>query len=61
MRLWANTGYVADLSAPVSGGIVAVDTTDGFRASFANDDSVHLRPSVNAPEQRCYAESDSQP
>lgn len=37
-----------------------VDSTDGLRVTFANGDIVHLRPSGNAPEFRCYAESDSQ-
>jgi phosphomannomutase len=60
VRLQVDTDYAAALLAPASGGIVAVDTTDGFRASFANGDIVHLRPSGNAPELRCYAESDLQ-
>ncbi len=60
LRLQADTDYAADLLASTSGGITAVDTTDGFRASFANGDVVHLRPSGNAPELRCCAESDSQ-
>jgi len=35
----------------------AVDMTDGLRVTFANGDIVHLRPSGNAPECRCYAEA----
>lgn len=35
-----------------------IDDTDGLRATLANGDIVHLRPSGNAPELRCYAESD---
>jgi phosphomannomutase len=35
----------------------AVDLTDGLRVTFANGDVVHLRPSGNAPELRCYAEA----
>jgi len=38
---------------------VSVDTTDGLRVRFANADVVHLRPSGNAPEFRCYAEAGS--
>lgn len=34
-----------------------VDTTDGLRISLSTGDVVHLRPSGNAPELRCYAES----
>ncbi|SHI07416.1 phosphomannomutase [Marivita hallyeonensis] len=36
-----------------------VDLTDGLRLSFADDTVIHLRPSGNAPEFRCYAEADS--
>jgi len=33
----------------------------GIRSvTFANGDIVHLRPSGNAPELRCYAEADTQ-
>lgn len=35
------------------------DLTDGLRLSFDNGEIVHLRPSGNAPELRCYAEADS--
>jgi len=36
------------------------DTTDGLRITLDNDEIVHLRPSGNAPELRCYNEADSQ-
>lgn len=39
--------------------ISSTDTTDGLRLSFNNGEIIHLRPSGNAPELRCYAESDS--
>ena len=39
--------------------VSAVDLTDGLRLTCTDDDVVHLRPSGNAPELRCYAESDS--
>ncbi|MGX2952984.1 phosphomannomutase [Shewanella algae] len=39
--------------------LVNADTTDGLRMMFSNGEVVHLRPSGNAPELRCYAESDS--
>ena len=29
--------------------------TDGLRITFANEEVIHLRPSGNAPEFRCYA------
>ncbi|AXA33408.1 phosphomannomutase [Francisella adeliensis] len=37
-----------------------IDTTDGVRVTLANEDIVHLRPSGNAPELRCYTESSSE-
>ncbi|KEO53539.1 phosphomannomutase [Thioclava pacifica] len=36
-----------------------MDRTDGLRLRFASGEIVHLRPSGNAPECRCYAEADS--
>lgn len=35
-----------------------VDTTDGLRLTLTNNKIIHLRPSGNAPELRCYAEAD---
>jgi phosphomannomutase len=37
--------------------VVAINTTDGLRLTLQNGDIIHLRPSGNAPELRCYAES----
>lgn len=39
---------------------VRLDQTDGLRMTCGNGEIIHLRPSGNAPELRCYAESDSQ-
>lgn len=36
-----------------------IDRTDGLRIHFAGGDIIHLRPSGNAPELRCYTESGS--
>ncbi|MDW1605368.1 MULTISPECIES: phosphomannomutase [unclassified Vibrio] len=36
-----------------------VDTTDGLRLTMSGGDIIHLRPSGNAPELRCYAESNT--
>lgn len=35
----------------------AVDMTDGLRVTFSDGNIIHLRPSGNAPECRCYAEA----
>ncbi|MGZ5615444.1 MAG: phosphomannomutase [Methylobacter sp.] len=46
-RLWSNE----------LGAVAKRDLTDGLRLIFANGEIVHLRPSGNAPELRCYAEA----
>lgn len=43
----------------LAGKIVATDMTDGYRMTFDSGDIIHLRPSGNAPELRCYVECDS--
>ncbi|HEY9041763.1 MAG TPA: phosphomannomutase [Rheinheimera sp.] len=40
--------------------LLSLDTTDGLRLTLNNGDIIHLRPSGNAPELRCYAESCSE-
>ena len=42
------------------GRVASIDTTDGLRMSFENGEIVHLRPSGNAPEFRCYNEAGSE-
>ncbi|HCG6981473.1 TPA: phosphomannomutase [Vibrio parahaemolyticus] len=39
--------------------VASINTTDGLRIELECGDIVHLRPSGNAPELRCYAESNS--
>jgi phosphomannomutase len=43
----------------IAGRAVAYDTTDGLRITFENGEIIHLRPSGNAPELRCYTEAAS--
>ncbi|XNS90364.1 phosphomannomutase [Vibrio cyclitrophicus] len=38
-------------------GVSNVDLTDGLRISLSDSTIIHLRPSGNAPELRCYAEA----
>ncbi|MFO7600699.1 MAG: phosphomannomutase [Candidatus Desulfacyla sp.] len=42
------------------GSVASIDTTDGLRITFENHEVVHLRPSGNAPEFRCYNEADTE-
>jgi phosphomannomutase len=37
-------------------GIKQIDETDGLRITLENETIIHLRPSGNAPELRCYVE-----
>ncbi|KTF18938.1 phosphomannomutase [Pseudoalteromonas sp. 10-33] len=48
-RLLPGLGFEAD--------VIDMDETDGLRISFVDGTIVHLRPSGNAPELRCYAEA----
>jgi phosphomannomutase len=41
------------------GPVATTDDTDGLRITFASGEIVHLRPSGNAPELRCYVEADT--
>lgn len=43
--------------APAEGDLSAMDTTDGLRMTLDTGEIVHLRPSGNAPELRCYVEA----
>ncbi len=38
--------------------VAHVDITDGLRLTLDNQQIIHLRPSGNAPELRCYVEAD---
>lgn len=57
--------FVAGLSADpgrraaffLRGDETAADRTDGLRVTFADGTILHLRPSGNAPELRCYGEA----
>jgi len=41
------------------GPVASLDETDGLRITFGSGEIVHLRPSGNAPELRCYNEADN--
>ena len=42
------------------GAQTGLDTTDGARLSFDTGRILHIRPSGNAPELRCYVEAESE-
>jgi phosphomannomutase len=45
----------------IFGDVETLDFTDGARILFRTGEIVHLRPSGNAPEFRCYTEAASEP
>lgn len=47
------------LFGSLSGKLVSTDETDGYRMVFDSEEIIHLRPSGNAPEFRCYVETAS--
>ncbi len=56
-----DSAAVASLFGAPFGRVKSLDTTDGLRITFESDEVVHLRPSGNAPELRCYTEAGSAP
>jgi phosphomannomutase len=58
--LSSSNAEIEALLGDLCGKAVGLDQTDGLRMTFANGEIVHLRPSGNAPELRCYAEADTQ-
>jgi phosphomannomutase len=59
-ELAASPAAVEALLKGLCGQPVGQDQTDGLRLFLEGDEIVHFRPSGNAPELRCYAESASQ-
>ncbi len=56
-RLTQHTADLAEFLSFTGSAPTQIDTTDGLRTTLANGDVVHLRPSGNAPELRCYIEA----
>lgn len=55
----ANGKLGSQIFGSLAGKVVSEDTTDGYRMTFETGDIIHLRPSGNAPELRCYIESET--
>jgi phosphomannomutase len=49
--------FANEIFSSCFGHVDSMDFTDGARMIFTSGDIVHLRPSGNAPEFRCYTES----
>lgn len=51
---------IESLFGELFGRVAGIDSTDGLRITFEGGEVVHLRPSGNAPELRCYNEAESE-
>ncbi|HHH43387.1 MAG TPA: phosphomannomutase [Gammaproteobacteria bacterium] len=58
-ELAADNEAIESLFGDLCGTVRSTDQTDGLRITFENDEIIHLRPSGNAPEFRCYNEAAS--
>ena len=56
----SQTKHAIEQHFPDFGAVKAFDQCDGLRIIFESDEIVHLRPSGNAPEFRCYNEATSE-
>ena len=59
VELAAFPASIDTLLSGLCGKLESLDQTDGLRMTMERDEIVHLRPSGNAPELRCYAEASS--
>jgi phosphomannomutase len=64
---WLTSGSEAARKARIEarfhllvGQLTRLDETDGLRMTFENGAVIHLRPSGNAPELRCYTETETE-
>jgi phosphomannomutase len=55
----SNQAAIEQMFGDICGSVATLNRTDGLRITFANAEVIHLRPSGNAPEFRCYAEASS--
>lgn len=57
---WSHNPEQMQKALKLDGKIAKIDNTDGLRVSLESAQIVHLRPSGNSPEFRCYVEEGSQ-
>lgn len=59
LEAWKHSPEQAEIDLHLPASPRKIDTTDGLRMLLENGEIVHLRPSGNAPELRCYVEAAS--
>lgn len=57
---FADVAAIEEAFGDAFGKVESVDRTDGLRVTFQSSEVLHMRPSGNAPEFRCYNEAGSQ-
>ncbi|MEI8288189.1 MAG: phosphomannomutase [Verrucomicrobiota bacterium] len=53
----ADNAAIEVMFGSICGRVASLNRTDGLRIVFTTEEVIHLRPSGNAPEFRCYAEA----
>jgi len=59
LKQWFSDPSLAIAELPLESELKESNSLDGLRLTLENEDVVHIRPSGNAPELRCYSESTS--
>ncbi|RKX47094.1 MAG: phosphomannomutase [Verrucomicrobia bacterium] len=60
LKQFEDESAIEDAFAEAFGKVESIDRTDGLRVTFESQEVLHMRPSGNAPEFRCYNEADSE-
>jgi phosphomannomutase len=60
LDLFDDVSEIDTVFGEVFGKVKSIDVTDGLRVTFESSEVLHMRPSGNAPEFRCYNEADSE-
>ena len=59
LKQMADVATVEDIFGKEFGALESMNHTDGLRVTFQSGEVLHMRPSGNAPEFRCYNEAGS--
>ena len=60
LEAFKEVSSIEDAFGDVFGKVDSIDRTDGLRVTFESSEVLHMRPSGNAPEFRCYNEAGSE-
>jgi len=60
LERFEDVSAIEDAFGDAFGKVESIDRADGLRVAFESQEVLHMRPSGNAPEFRCYNEADSE-